>query len=167
MQQREIPSLVSPGEVALGLNGNLVSCGSQCGPALLSILNGKGGSWRDSGSTGPSPDLWHHHRKQDLNSRDLLRGAPPVPNSQGRGAVAGGVGAPAPVTEPPLEQPRPGRAPSPICFLPARLLRRQPADGRPTACTSLFVIPWQAEHYALSRPAPAMPAARRAGPWLR
>lgn len=54
----------------------------------------EGGSWRDNGSSGPSPDLWHCHCKQDLTSHHLVWGAPPGPGSQGRGVL----GAHAPVT---------------------------------------------------------------------
>ena len=109
------------------MSRNSVSCGSQCGPALLSILNGRG---KVEGTVGALV-LLQVYFKQDLDSHDLLRGAPPGPNSQGRGAALRGVGAHTPATEPPLEQPRPGRAPSPICFLSARPLRRQPADRQP------------------------------------
>lgn len=97
----------------------------------------EGGSWRDNGSSGPSPDLWHRHCKQDLTSHNLAWGAPPAPGSRGRGAALGVLGAHAPVTVS-LEQPWPGRAPGPICFLPAWPPGRWPAP----ACLS----PWPVCH---------------------
>lgn len=136
MQQRQIHSPGSPSEVALGLSGNPVSGGSQCGPALLSILNRRG----KVGGTAGALVLLQVYFKEDLDSCDSLQGTPPGPNSQGRGAALGGGGA---ATEPALEQPRPGPAPGHVRLLSARPLRRRPADGRPTARTSLFVChPW-------------------------
>lgn len=115
----------------------------------------EGRSCRDNGSSGPSPDLWHCHCKQDLTSHHLVWGAPPGPGSQGRGAALGVLGAHAPVTMSPWSS----HAPGPICFLPAWPPGRWPAP----ACLS----PLAAEHLTLARMARAMLAARHTGLWLR
>lgn len=114
--------------VRLPWGRNPVSYGWQCGPTLLSIPNGRG---KVEGAVGTLV-LLQVYFKQDLNSHDLLQGAPPGPTSQGRGAALGGVSARAPVTEPPLEQPGPHR------FICHPLAGRAPRDlkaGSGQACS--------------------------------
>ena len=103
----------------------------------------EGGSWRGGGSTGLSPGVLQPGPQLPwLTPRRTSR-----PRLPGKRCCSGGSRCPCAETEPPQEQPWPGRAPGPGCFLPAWRLRGQPAAGWLMARTSLC-HPRQAEHRA-------------------
>jgi len=104
--------VVSLSEVALVLRRSPVSWGSQCGPAPPSTLNRRG---EVEGVVGALVFLQVYFN-QDLNSRDSLPDVPPGPDSQGRGAAPGAVGAHAQRRSHPRSSHGQGVLPAPAAF---------------------------------------------------